>query len=192
MSMKRSLMLLGIAGVSVLALVLVKSSSGDDEAAAAAEYTTDPTGLVSAMTGIASSGPPGLEEARLGAIPPEPAEFVLRPRLPLCGAEAREGLSTRRDIPARRCLIRAWHRDLPAELISVSPSVEGPFLVIYRVIGNGTVEALSDDPFGQGPIRKICGDLEVSLKPTRSDDAFPLEPNGIRASHCERAETWGS
>src|SRR5262245_50356585 len=92
-----------------------------------------------AATGEPGVGPPGLEAARLGAIPAEPQEFIGRPRLPLCGAErpAAHRLAVRRDPAARRCLRRAWRRELPAELVSVIPTIEGPVLAIYRVVGDG-------------------------------------------------------
>lgn len=168
--------LAGVVSVGLTAAVLVAQlSAGERDTASAAEYATKP---------------PGLAADRLQTIPAEPPEFVMRPRLPLCGAEPPKGLSVRRSRVARRCLLSAWRQALPAELISVSPSVEGPFLVIYRVIGDGKVEALSDDPFGQGPIRKICRRLRVSLK-RASGPANEFQPTGIRASRCRRAETWG-
>lgn len=178
-----------VASVAAL-LLLVLASANDNETAAAAEYS--PPGLRATSGGPPEPPPVGPYGNPPGTIPAEPAEFVMRPRLPLCGAERPEGLSARRDLAARRCLVRAWRKDTPAELVSVSPTPEGPFLVIYRVIGDGTVEALSNDaPYGQGPIRKICRKLRVSLRRPSPASGLPLSPTGIRASRCERAETWG-
>ena len=189
---RKVLAALGLVCVSVV-VVLATSSANDSDTAAAAEYPADRSPLVDALLGMLSPEPTGPHTNMVGTIPAEPLEFAMRPRLPLCGAEPPKGLTARRDLVARRCLLRAWRHDMPAELVSVSPSIEGPFLVIYRVIGDGTVEALSNDaPWGQGPLRKICGRLRVSLAPSeRAASGYPDQPTGIRASRCERADTWG-
>jgi len=120
-------------------------------------------------------------EARLGTIPAEPAEFASRPRVPLCGAEPPRGLGVRVDLRARECLLRAWEQDLPAELVTIAPTVEGPTLLIYRVRGDGRVEELSDDSFGRGGLRRVCRDLDVEFR----------RPPEIAVHDCTRVAPWG-
>jgi hypothetical protein len=170
------LILLVFGSLGLNSIPVMPSSGTSEGPAAATEYV-----------------PPALTPygAPVGTIPAEPPEFAARPRLPLCGAEAPASVSVDRDLPARRCLLRSWQDGTPAEFVATNPSIEGPYLVIYRVVDENTVEELSNDsPWGQGPIRKVCKELEVSLEPAprRAD---PLQPTGIRVSDCHRAELWG-
>jgi hypothetical protein len=187
--------------VTVLVCVLVATAAlagcgNDDDASSTtaqpiAEHGPDESKLE-------STGP--FEQAAGVTYPDDdPDAFAERPRSESCGREgvappeSGEGfVETQPEPEARLCLLRAWASGSEAELTTAFPTVEGPALVILRVLPGATVERYELDPFGQGPIVQECQTLKADGEPVpASDPPLAEAPRKLDAAACARPQSLG-
>ena len=124
----------------------------------------------------------------------DPPAFVGRPRSPSCGREgvaqpeSGKGFVETRPVPvARLCLLEAWASASEAELTTTFPTVEGPALVILRVLSDGSVERYELDSFGRGPIVQRCEALKADGEVIPPGGPAPAEsPSRLDAINCDR------
>ena len=170
-----------------MALVSCGGESGREPAAPTAE----------AERTSASNGADKVERID-GAFYPDdtPTAFAGRPTSPSCGregiAEAPDGQfpeEVARDPDARLCLLDAWERGDDAELSTAAQTVEGPILIVLRVLVSGAVERYEYDPLGRGPIVQECTALEADGRLLAPGTAAPTSaPAELDAAGCDRAD----